>query len=149
MKLIPHFTQIENVICDYMKSADEVFICVAWISSIKIIDMASMLNSHLLIAQQSKFISGSYDYNRELFQQLKKSFSQVYMYTQGVDHIMHNKFMILCRDSSPYAVITGSYNYTIQAKKNCENIIYIENSQVASAYKNEFERLLEKCTPLT
>ena len=61
---------------------------------------------------------------------------------------MHNKFIILFNDGKPYAVITGSYNYTQNARDNIENIVYIEDSAIAEEYSKEFERILKMSKPL-
>ena len=51
---------------------------------------------------------------------------------------MHHKFAVI----DHYVVITGSFNWTVQAaKNNQENIIFIENKYLATEFSNEFERL--------
>lgn len=51
---------------------------------------------------------------------------------------MHHKFAVL--DNS--VVITGSFNWTMQAVKfNQENILFYENKVIASQYTKEFDRL--------
>ena len=57
---------------------------------------------------------------------------------------MHNKFVII----DEKIIITGSYNWTSQATNyNEENIIILENEQMASSFSNEFERLWKQFTP--
>jgi phosphatidylserine/phosphatidylglycerophosphate/cardiolipin synthase-like enzyme len=51
---------------------------------------------------------------------------------------MHHKFAVL--DNS--VVITGSFNWTMQAVKfNQENILFYENKVIASQFTKEFDRL--------
>jgi phosphatidylserine/phosphatidylglycerophosphate/cardiolipin synthase-like enzyme len=52
--------------------------------------------------------------------------------------LMHDKFCILGNKQ----VWTGSFNFTFAAAtSNCENVIVLENANVASLYLEEFERL--------
>jgi len=56
--------------------------------------------------------------------------------------IMHNKFMVIDTNT----VQTGSFNYsTNAAKRNAENVIVINNKDVANAYEQEFNRLYNEC----
>ncbi len=67
---------------------------------------------------------------------------------------MHNKFLIFCNVSNgvifdevncdiivPKAVWTGSYNFTKNAGLSFENALYIEDSDIAAAYYNEFGQI--------
>ena len=58
---------------------------------------------------------------------------------------MHHKFMVFVQDDIPRAVLTGSYNYTEQAKNNLENVIYIEDTAIAQSYYEEYNRLKSVC----
>ena len=56
---------------------------------------------------------------------------------------MHHKFAVL--DNS--VVVTGSFNWTMQAvKNNQENILFYENPEIASQYTKEFEKLWDQFT---
>ncbi len=56
----------------------------------------------------------------------------------AVRYHMHHKLAIL--DES--VVVTGSFNWTAQAVKyNQENIIFLENKEIAKKYTQEFDRL--------
>ena len=51
---------------------------------------------------------------------------------------MHHKFAVL----DQAVLLTGSFNYTAQAVKfNQENILFLENKEMAEAYTKEFNRL--------
>lgn len=57
------------------------------------------------------------------------------------DSIMHNKFCVI--DTS--TIITGSYNWTIKAQRNYENITIIKESpEIASQFIQEFNLIKEK-----
>jgi len=56
---------------------------------------------------------------------------------------MHHKFAII--DNS--VVVTGSFNWTIQAvKMNQENILFYENKELANRYTEEYNRLWNSFT---
>ena len=56
----------------------------------------------------------------------------------SVRYHMHHKFCVI--DKS--VVITGSFNWTDQAvNHNQENLLFIENKELALKYSNEFEKL--------
>jgi phosphatidylserine/phosphatidylglycerophosphate/cardiolipin synthase-like enzyme len=143
-KVLPHFSQIESTLCRYFSQADEVRVCVAWLSSQPILDVLSTVESQLVITWQRKLTPGSFEYDPALVKAMKQAVSEIYMYPADVT--MHNKFAILLRDQLPYAVITGSYNYTIKAVDNCENIVYIESDDIATTYLKEFDRLRSVAT---
>jgi phospholipase D len=54
---------------------------------------------------------------------------------------MHNKFIVIDKSK----VITGSFNWTEQASKsNMENIVIINDEQIAHKYVNEFNRIWKR-----
>ena len=56
----------------------------------------------------------------------------------SVRYHMHHKFCVI--DKS--VVVTGSFNWTDQAvNHNQENLLFIENKELAAKYSNEFEKL--------
>ena len=56
----------------------------------------------------------------------------------SVRYHMHHKFCVI--DKS--VVVTGSFNWTDQAvNHNQENLLFIENKELATKYSNEFEKL--------
>lgn len=137
----PHFINIESAICSYIQSADEIFICSAWLSSDAILEAASTRDAKLLMNCSGKMNSASYEYNPNFLKKVLKAIPDSYVYTSDRG-ILHHKFIVLRANQRPYAVITGSYNYTHQAQSNCENIVYIYDDKVAMAYQDEFNRLL-------
>ncbi|MDP2888382.1 MAG: phospholipase D-like domain-containing protein [Bacteroidota bacterium] len=59
-------------------------------------------------------------------------------------YIMHHKFCII--DNSK--IITGSYNWTIKARRyNRENIIYIEDEKIVNEFNSEFDNLFKNSLP--
>ena len=67
-----------------------------------------------------------------------------------VTGIMHNKFLIGDgREKGHKAVLTGSYNFTVNAtEKNAENFVVLRLQYIAADYAAEFERLWKANEPL-
>lgn len=74
---------------------------------------------------------------------------------------MHNKFIIFAQTSklnnnyrfydeviNPYAVWTGSFNFTKNATKSLENALYITVPSIVEAYFKEFEQIAAISEPL-
>ena len=56
---------------------------------------------------------------------------------------MHNKVLVV--DTT---VITGSYNYSVNAQSNAENILFIESPSLALAYRAYIQRLVLRYPPV-
>lgn len=73
---------------------------------------------------------------------------------------MHNKFMVFAKmvdsDKSefipkvvePYAVWTGSFNFTANATNSLENAVYITDPKIVSAFFVEFSKIVALSEPL-
>ena len=81
---------------------------------------------------------------------------------------MHNKFLVFAKSRNtiriekygeyayeipevewePYAVWTGSFNFTEAAHNSWENSVYIESEEIAQSYLNEWAQLLAFSEPL-
>lgn len=72
---------------------------------------------------------------------LKKD-SQLGVYVDGYDDkLMHEKVIVL----DDKIVIEGSYNYTNSAeRKNDEQVLLIQNPDIANQYLDEFDKILDK-----
>jgi hypothetical protein len=74
---------------------------------------------------------------------------------------MHNKFLIFCKSSEeanntshigqticPYAVWTGSFNFSINAGNSLENAVVLRDRHILLAYYKEFNQILAISEPL-
>jgi hypothetical protein len=61
---------------------------------------------------------------------------------------MHHKFLVFCRNLSPYAVWTGSFNFTHNSVQSLENALYIERGDAAQAYYDEYAHIFTLSEPL-
>lgn len=58
--------------------------------------------------------------------------------------LMHHKFLVgMDKDENPIWVSTGSFNLTESACTNIENMMIIENKEIAGEFLNEFQRLFK------
>ena len=55
---------------------------------------------------------------------------------------MHNKFLVFCtctdQGITPYAVWTGSYNFSYNSGNSLENAVYIRDEDIAKRYYDEW-----------
>ena len=74
---------------------------------------------------------------------------------------MHHKFIIFCKHVdrtwddgpnekglSPYAVWTGSFNFTENAGRSLENALFITHPDITKAYRDEWKRIVSLSEPL-
>ncbi|HIP88190.1 MAG TPA: DUF1669 domain-containing protein, partial [Anaerolineales bacterium] len=55
-------------------------------------------------------------------------------------YIMHHKVFVV----DDQTVVTGSFNFTLSAEEqNDENVLILHDAEVAAAYAEEFDRVLE------
>lgn len=65
--------------------------------------------------------------------------------TDGHPELMHHKFAVI----DEKIVLNGSYNWTrTAAERNYENLIFIENQQLAKTFSHEFDRLWNMFAPI-
>lgn len=71
----------------------------------------------------------------QLVEELKAGGVQVQTVAAGGRN--HNKFAII----DGVRVITGSYNWTVKAESNWENVLILDCPELAKAYENEWEKI--------
>lgn len=147
IKVESHFLDIQDRIKDVLQEANHVIrIAVAWFTddilfNILVEKARSGVQVELVLSNVEN--SGSSYLN---FNLLRNAGGEVYRHGEsffGAGGIMHNKFCIVDYDT----VITGSYNWTRQAKHNEENISIIRDFQQASLFHDKFIALLSEATP--
>jgi hypothetical protein len=147
-----HFENIEMAILQYLKLCDGAKICAAWLTSEKLVEQLSVMGEiGLIIGSTEKLTPGNPEYKSQWVHTLLRDLpNMVYVY-RGVAGrgLMHNKFIVLLRENQPYAVITGSFNYTYSANTNWENIVYIESEEIALSYLEEYNKILRFCVSLS
>lgn len=123
-----YFENIHTEIIRHIsESKKELKICVAWFTDVDI------YNSILAIQKKGvsvNVIVANHEFNKKSkvdYKELIQNKGYVgyigNVNDSSTDKLMHNKFCII----DNYKVITGSYNWTLKARKNDENIIIIQN----------------------
>ncbi|MGE4346739.1 MAG: phospholipase D-like domain-containing protein [Flavobacteriaceae bacterium] len=133
-----YFKNIREEIINLLESAqNEILIAVAWFTDAKIIDILNKVRKRGIVIQ-ILFYDDKVN-NKNLFEQLYYNFADIRVSKK----LMHNKFCII----DNRIIINGSYNWTLNASSNNENIqVSINNPSLVSKFKEEFYELQGKCT---
>lgn len=135
-----YFNDIERNICNLIKGADKIYLCSAWFSNTNIAELFHDIEAELIIGQ-TEFNSKSYLNNLTQCVEL-------YIW-KDKDVLMHSKFIVFCKNINdnehPYAVWTGSYNFTNKAETNIENGMYIIDDNIAKSYMDEWNKIRKLC----
>ncbi len=140
METIAHFTDIRNHIQEELKKAQQsIIVAVAWFTDAKLFDILCQkatagLDVQLIVMDDDITRNCSIDYNR-----LEKCGGKLYQINnETTGTLMHNKFCVLDNKDT----ITGSYNWSIKAQSNHENITITKDSQeLAEMFLTEFKRI--------
>lgn len=159
-----HFSGIKEAIVGYLSKADGAYVCAAWFTCPEILAALGTLGDvSLLIGDPAKVTRGHHEYRRGLVEDIVDTLGSKACHVYSIPvhappepgtseipsyQLMHHKFIVLIRNGDPYAVITGSYNYTKAAAYNIENIVYIEIPDIAAQYAAEFVSCIKRSTPL-
>ncbi|WMJ75364.1 phospholipase D-like domain-containing protein [Cytophagaceae bacterium ABcell3] len=143
--MIPYFENIDERLVEQLNLAtDNIKVAVAWISDpklIKTLAFKAMQGVKVEIIVSAKPFSENFKRNQDLaFRVLFMNKCKIYKIGSSYNDfspLMHNKFCIIDNN----VIITGSYNWTVKAPKNQENIIIIKDSKVAKQYVDKFEEI--------
>lgn len=132
--------EIESKIIEQLSLAQkEVNIAMAWLTSNKLIGKLEDLKNN------GKLINLVVDNNTSnKMDELKRVSTKFYVTKidkENDKNMMHNKYCIIDNNT----VIDGSYNWSYNAKGNDEHIIILNNKKIAEKYKENFDKLIEKC----
>jgi hypothetical protein len=140
MQTQAYFSNIRDHIAKELSAATQsIYVAVAWFTDKRLFrilcDKASEgLTVQLIIMDDD--ITRTYGLNYEMLEQCG---GKVYMVDGGpFGNTMHNKFCVV----DGVTTITGSYNWSMKAQSNHENItITWENDALASMFEDEFRRI--------
>jgi len=146
---------------EFIKDADIVLGCEAWLTHKKIIKALSKKDLCAIAVQTEKFTKIRSKSYKKRYGELQKwkcealaKGVQPPIKPVGEEAVgakrrygrvarMHNKFLIFCRlqggTLTPYAVSTGSMNLTENSMQSDENLVVIQNSIVAQRYLEEWK----------
>tara|TARA_B110000977_G_C11087220_1_gene495134 strand:+ start:4377 stop:4799 length:423 start_codon:yes stop_codon:yes gene_type:complete len=130
IKVYFNSASIIRAICRQIRSADAVYACVAWVTHPKILDAMEETKTELIMTKarcnrwkraiKVKFIGKG--------RGKKKS-------------LMHHKFLVGFRKGKPAFVVNGSANFTKSSVRHEENIMVVEDEDVAEAFYKQFLEL--------
>ena len=123
-------TSIVRAIIRQVRSADKIRACIAWVTHPKILDALEERDTELIMTRHK-----SNRWKRQI---------KVKFLGKGRGRkksLMHHKFAVGFRKGEPAFVITGSFNWTQSAVRHHENIMLIDDPDVAEGFYTEFLRL--------
>ena len=140
ISVTPVFEDIEKQVIEQIYSAKySVWVAVAWITSLPI--------AKALFRQHQKGINIRIVVNDDELTntngiKIEKSKIEYYKISPkngNYNNLMHHKFCVIDLKK----VITGSFNWTVKASFNNENIAVIEQREQAEKYADEFVKLIK------
>lgn len=175
------FRDLEERLIECIEDADEVYGCVAWLTSEPILEALAGKQVQIVV-QKEDFLRPDVGQSsawkarlHRLYDRLIQGYSR-YSFPDpvgGMDYCgdptveaircvgnhnasrnpafprAHHKFVVFCRDGfTPYAVWTGSFNFTRNAGRSFENAVVINDPVIAQAYLKEWAQLLAISEPL-
>jgi phosphatidylserine/phosphatidylglycerophosphate/cardiolipin synthase-like enzyme len=127
LETIAYFSNIRSHIQTELKSAkDSIFVAVAWFTDAKLLDILCQkatngLDVQLIVMDDDITRNCSIDYNK-----LEVCGGKVFQINNEITGtLMHNKFCVIDKTNT----ITGSYNWSIKAQSNHENITITKDSE--------------------
>lgn len=140
METIAYFSNIRSHIQTELKTAkDSIFVAVAWFTDAKLFDILCQkamngLDVQLIVMDDDITRNCSIDYSK-----LEVCGGKVFQINNEITGIlMHNKFCVIDKTNT----ITGSYNWSIKAQTNHENITITKDSEeLAEMFLTEFRRI--------
>lgn len=148
IKLIFDTEIILKTLIGRIKKADTKYImgCAAWFTNTKLIEcMSNHLRGVSMICTRDKVARTKH--SKAKYKTLPKADGVPTIRLLGSGRgrsasLMHHKFLVgLDKDQMPIWVSTGSFNLTESAKTNIENLMIIEDKDIAMSFLEEFQRL--------
>jgi len=140
VETIAYFTNIRSHIQTELKTAKHsIFVAVAWFTDAKLFDILCQkatngLDVQLIVMDDDITRNCSIDYSK-----LEVCGGKVFLINNEITGtLMHNKFCVIDKTNT----ITGSYNWSIKAQSNHENITITKDSEeLAEMFLSEFRRI--------
>lgn len=137
----PYFENIQKEIIKQLSLAQSsIYVAVAWITDVKIL---AVLNEKARKGLDVKVLVANHKFNKEAsFLSLVNAGVEVAIFGERRDYaeLMHNKFCIIDKR----VTISGSYNWSVNAQSNLENISVIEGRDIAIRFLEEFNKIIKK-----
>ena len=143
-----HFNhKCEDVVVASIGRCTAVVGCVAWLRSPKILKALERVPCTLAITNDVNLPAQAYSKLQPHLPKLP-AVSKVGLARGRRRELMHHKF-IVGYTPEPSFVITGSFNYTQNsAYANLDNVVVVENTEIAKAYLKEAMAILDIARPV-
>ncbi len=124
--------------------------CVAWLSHPLILKQLAKKPCSIVVTRDK---SNAKKHVREMYRKLKpadtdhpRAIKYLGARAGRVKTRMHHKFLVGLSDSgTPLWVLTGSFNMSSNAVKNLENLMYVNDTEMAGVYYGEWEKIWQCC----
>jgi len=119
--------------------------CIAWLSNKQILRAMSKKKGGCIICTKDKLTKGVR--NQNAYKAIKPAYPGGVIRVVGEGRgwhksLMHHKFLVgLNAEGKPIWVTNGSFNFTTSATSNLENLMVMEDEDVAECYFQEFKRV--------
>ena len=117
--------------------------CIAWFTNSKVLKALEKTKGCAFVVtkhKMAKIFKPTYDI-LPVFGK-GKAFTQLGSGRGITKNLMHHKFVVgLNKDKKPTWVASGSFNITRSAESNLENIMIMNDTDIARQYYNEFKRI--------
>ena len=158
-----YFRNLEDHLVAFIEASESVVLCVAWLTSQKVLKAIlgrpsvlilrneSWLNKKGGLAKKTREMYGKMRASKKTFPVLSKTIKEDVLVCGLISHPqnMHHKFAVrLDKKGKPLSVWTGSYNPTTNGNESIENALVLHNEEAAKAYSEEFLQVWGISKPL-
>jgi hypothetical protein len=145
---------IERAVCQQINRDDTHYVvgCIAWLSNKKILKNLATKRGVCIVCTRDKLTRAHS--NQEAYKKLKPAFEGGAIRIVGDGKgwhksTMHHKFLIgLDGTGKPLWCTNGSFNMTTHALSNLENLMVIDDADIADVFLDEFRRVHGISKPL-
>ena len=139
-----YFADIEGVITKLIRQSTAIMGCMSWFTNRRLLGELYYMEWLRVIVNDDSINQEHYNSYRHVVKHINqynkpadvKQDALWLMCNNTDDTLMHNKFMIMMKNRKPFAVVTGSYNWTYRANDNLENIVVLYDEQSINKYRN-------------
>ena len=145
---------IQRAIIRMINKPETAFVvgCIAWLSNKQILGAMAKKRGGCIICTKDRLTKGIR--NQKAYKAIKPAYPGGVIRVVGEGRgwhksLMHHKFLVgLNAEGKPIWVTNGSFNFTTSATSNLENLMVMEDEDVAECYFQEFRRVHALSTPL-
>ena len=145
---------IQRAIIRMINKQETAFVvgCIAWLSNKQILAAMAKKKGGCIICTKDRLTKGIR--NQRAYKAIKPAYPGGVIRVVGEGKgwhksLMHHKFLVgLNSQGNPIWVTNGSFNFTTSATSNLENLMVMEDEDVADCYFQEFRRVHALSSPL-